>query len=294
MPRSRTFPIVSAAVALAACFSLAAQTPVDIPPPVVQGKPVVQKPRVAPFPSGVGTPDGANTIRFVPASEMSQADLDLAAGAQSTIAARAGYEEMGFNQGRWSYSQIACSGFPNHLFLRFMRNNGAGDISMFSVAIPRSGEGRIRIIPNLRRSYTLFTPSPVNKITIAVFNHIRADDPTPHPYWLETALCYAALAGANPEAAPLAEQGGSWQFPAGPPSVLVLPNRGGAIVRFADVTARPHPMEWTMTFNAGGKLLKTDRRRASMVVERAENPAPVPVTVRPIVQAAPPPGKPIE
>jgi hypothetical protein len=304
MDRFRILPAVFGAITLLACLPVTGQTAQKPAAPFRQGAPVTQQQRSTPFPAGPGTPDRQTTVQFRTEDEMSAADRDLVAGAESSIAERAGFEDLEFNEGRWMYRQIVCPAFPNHLFLRFTRNNGAGDVSIFSVSIPRGGDGRVRIIPILRRSYTLWSPAPINAMTIAAFNHIRAEDPTPHPYWLETALCYAALAGADPEAAPPAERAGTWEFPAGPPSVLELPDRGGAVVQFTNVADRAHPMQWTMTFNAQGRLLKTKHERAAMVAEHAENPAPVqekpvpqgttPIVVRPVVEAKAPPSKPIE
>jgi hypothetical protein len=103
---------------------------------------------------------------------------------------------------------------PEHLFLRFTRNDGAGDVSLFSASIPR-GEGRVRIIPIQRRGYSLFSPAPINAMTISAFNHIRDEERSDQaPDWLGTGLCYAALAGAHPQAALLAEDAEGTEFPA--------------------------------------------------------------------------------
>ena len=254
----------------------------------------MQQARPTPFPAGPGTPNHEAAIAFRSADEMSQADRDLAAAAESSIAERAGFADLEFNQGRWTYRQIVCPAFPNHLFLRFTRNNGAGDVSIFSVSIPRDGDGRVRIIPILRRSYSLWSPAPINALTIAAFNHIRAEDPAPQPYWLETALCYAALAGADPRTAPATQEAGTWQFPAGPPPTLELTNQGGAVVRFTNLANPKDPMQWTMVFNAQGRLLKTGRTRAAMVKEHPLPAPTAPIVVRPVVQATAPQAKPIE
>jgi hypothetical protein len=74
-------------------------------------------------------------------------------------------------------------------------------VSVFTVSIPRGGDGRVRIIPIQRRGYSLFSPAPINALTISAFNHIRAEEHPKAPDWLGTGLCYAALAGAHPQAA---------------------------------------------------------------------------------------------
>src|ERR1035437_1701964 len=160
--------------------------------------------RPMPFPPGSETPGPAASLEFrapefLQVAQMSPQDRDLAADAESSIGERAGFAGLEFNQGKWNYQQVVCPVLPNHLFLQFTRNNGAGDASVFSASIPRGGDGRVRIIPILRRGYSLFSPAPINALTISAFNHIRAEEhPAKAPEWLATGLCYAALAGGAP------------------------------------------------------------------------------------------------
>jgi hypothetical protein len=149
---------------------------------------------------------------------------------------------------------------------------------VFSASIPRGGEGRVRIIPIQRRGYSLFSPAPVNALTISAFNHIRAEEGIKPTFdWLGTALCYAALAGAHPHAAPLIDAPETPKVPAAPPAVLEIFLRGGAVIHFTDVAAAPRPMEWTMTFNSAGKLLKASHEPASLEPVNASQPTPVDV-----------------
>jgi hypothetical protein len=130
----------------------------------------------------------------------------------------------------------------------------------------------MRIIPILRRGYSLFSPAPVNALTISAFNHIRAEEHTAEsPDWLGTGLCYAALAGVHPQIGS-PEETDFHKLPAAPAGREVIPLRGGAIIRFTDVAAVPRPAEWTMTFNGKGRLLKATHSSVSQlggkVVER--------------------------
>jgi hypothetical protein len=225
-----------------------------------------------PFPPGSEMPAMAAALEFRSYDQMSPQDRDLAADAESAIDERAGFAGLEFNQGKWSYQQIVCSALPNHLFLRFTRNNGTGDVSVFSASIPRSGDGRVRIIPILRRGYSLFSPAPINALTISAFNHIRAEehvDTTPE--WLATGMCYAALAGAHPQIGPPEEKDFK-KLPAAPTGRETIPMHGGAVIRFTDVASASRPMEWTMTFNGYGKLLRATHSAAPKsggnVVER--------------------------
>jgi len=233
--------------------------------------------RPVPFSLVTETPAPAAALEFRPFDRMTQQDRDLAADAEASIDERAGYANLEFNQGKWNYQQIVCSALPNHLFLQFTRNNGAGDVSVFSASIPRGGEGRVRIIPILRHSYSLFSPAPINALTISAFNHIRAEEhPAKAPEWLATGLCYAALAGAHPQIGP-ADETNVKKLPAAPTGSLVVPLNGGAVISFTDVSAIPHSMKWTMNFDARGKLLKASHSAAPKARDKVAERTPVEV-----------------
>jgi hypothetical protein len=272
MERFRTLPILLAIAAIAlVCAPVEAQTDQDLSAPQYSRvRKAAQRPM--PFPPGSETMDHVAALEFRSYDRMSEQDRDLLADAESAIGERAGFAGLEFNQGKWSYQQIVCPALPNHLFLQFTRNNGSGDISVFSASIPRGSEGRVRIIPIQRRSYSLFSPAPINALTISAFNHIRAaENPARVSDWLATALCYAALAGAHPQIGP-PEVTDFKKLPAVPPGRLEIPMRRGAVLRFTDVSAIPRPMDWTMTFNGKGKLMKATHSAAQKskgtVVER--------------------------
>lgn len=128
---------------------------------------------------------------------------------------------------------------------------------MFSAAIPRNGNGRVHIIPIVRKGYSLFSPAPIAALTMAAFNRIRAEEGVgASADWLGTGLCYAALAGANPHAAePKPGTIQSGDKPEMIPPTLVVRTDGGAVIRFADASTVP-PMQWDMTFDGKGKLVK--------------------------------------
>jgi hypothetical protein len=269
MERLRFLPIVLAVASNAIfCLPAGAQTVEELSADGFKVRPVAEVPRPMPFPPNTEDSGRAHSIEFLAPDRMAQRDSNLAAGAEAAIAERAGFAGLEFNQGKWSYQQIICPALPNHLYLRFTCNDGAGDVSLFSASISR-GEGRVHIIPIQRRGYSLFSPAPINALTIAAFNHIRAEEHSDSaPVWLGTGLCYAALAG-------------NAEFPAAMQAVLEIPSRGGAIIRFTDMAVARQPMEWTMTFDGKGKLLKATHLPAPLVREKEIHPAPVDEQGRP-------------
>ena len=267
MLRSRSLGTWLVVALIATCAPLIAQQDSIVP---AGAKPIPERVVPTPFPPGAGPLEIARSIQLRTPDQMTQQDRLLEADAESSIAERAGYADIAFNEGMWSYTQLVCPALPNHLFLRFTRNNGVGDVSVFSASIPRNGEGHVRIVPIQRRSYSLFSPAPVNALTISAFNRIRAEDkPEGAPSWLGTALCYAALAGANPAAAQMDAMTGPKKYPQASSPVLEIPSQGGAVIRFTDMSAKPQPMAWSLEFNAKGRLLKATHSSAGIAPEQA-------------------------
>ena len=255
MERFRILPAVLVLAAIALLCAPAAAQDQDSSTPQPRH---VRQPSQHPVPCSLGsdTSESATPVKFRSLDQMTPQDRDLAADGESAIGERAGVDGLEFNQGKWNYQQIVCSALPNHLFLQFTRHNGASDVSVFSASIPRTGDGRVRVIPILRRGYSLFSPAPVNALTISAFNHIRTEEhPANAAEWLATGLCYAALAGAHPQIGP-PEESEIKKLPTAPTGSLVMAPGGGAVISFTDVSAIPRPMQWTMTFDNKGKLLK--------------------------------------
>lgn len=263
MVRGGVFPVILA-VAAGAALCIPAQSQDDA------GKPVPAFELRAPFPVDAPAQKSEMAISFRPASAMTEQDRLLEADSESAINEKAGFADLQFNMGKWEYTQIVCPALPNHLFLGFMRNDGVGDVSLFSASIPRNGEGRVRIIPIRRRGYSLFSPAPINALTVSAFNHILNEERASRvPDWAGMAVCYAALAGARPAVKVPAGATGSDKY-LGTPDVMmdVLP-KGGAVVRFIDVAVPQKPMDWTLVFNAKGRLLKANHVPAAPMTARA-------------------------
>lgn len=274
--------LLGAAFIAAVCAPALAQTVEDPSAALLKFKVLSQHEPPMPFLPGTGTSGQVQSIEFLTAAQMSQQDRDLLADAESAISERAGFEGLEFNQGQWSTLQMVCRALPNHLLLRFARKAGSGDVSLFSASVPRGGAGQVRIIPIQRRGYSLFSPAPINALTISAFNRIRAEEPSGStPDWLTTGLCYAALAGAHPQLAQGAKNSEDQIFPAAMPAMLEVPVDGGAVIQFADVATPSRPMEWTMTFDGKGRLLKATHSPLSLITKKSFAPASVELKGKP-------------
>jgi hypothetical protein len=279
---------LAAAVVASVCGPVQGQTTAESPANAIppQQKAVPTPVRLKPYFTDSLDPHRPHAVEFLAVDQMSEKDRLLAANAESSIAEHVKYADLDFNQGQWSYQQVVCPVFPNHIFLRFLRNNGVGDVSMFTASIPRGDEGRVRIIPIQRRGYSLFSPAPINALTISAFNHVRAEEnPTPEsnsaqgpaqaPDWLGTGLCYAALAGGHPQAAAQSGNPAGEKFPVASTALLEVGDNGGAVLSYTDVSATPRPMRWSMTFDRKGMLIRGGHSPAQLLTVKVEHPLQV-------------------
>ncbi len=238
----------------------AAPIPSDSSRAPYKTRPVPATEIVAPFSLEASPSATANPIGFRSENQMSEMDSNLAASAESSIREGATMAGIEFDKGRWSYEELVCQALPDHVFLLFHENNGAGDRSFFSAAIPRSGNSRVSIIPIQRRGYSLFSPAPVNPLAIAAFNRIRAQETANSAAdWLSTAWCYAALTGNHPEVSLLPAKSANADLALSFPPTIEVQGDGGAMVRFVEVAATRQPVQWALSFNSKGKLLKVAR-----------------------------------
>jgi hypothetical protein len=259
--RSVCLPLTFASIA---CVSIFAQTASEASSTVTKVRDIPAPIVPQPFSTAAPKSRSAHSIEFHSAESMSESDRLLVSNDESSIAEHAATNGFNLDQGQWSYEEIVCPALPNHLFLRYTQNNGDRDITVFSASIPRNGEGRVRIIPIQKRSYSLFSPAPINELTISAFNHIRTEEGTGRSSsWLGNGLCYAALAGANPQLARQRNPGTGEPAPT-LTAILEVPTKGGEVIRFVDSAAAPHPMQWTMTFTQQGKLVKATHTSAPL------------------------------
>ena len=230
-------------------------------------------PAVRQIPFSISEKDEQETVKILTVDQMKDRDRDLLADAQGTIGDRAEQLGLDFKSGSWTYGQVECAALPHHLLMRFSRNGGTGAESVFSASIPRDGNGRVRVIPIRLKGYSLFSPAPVNALTIAAFNHIREEEkPATPPDWLGTGLCYAALAGRNAASAPQTASALGAGSSQAMPARLEIEDGGDVVISIEDAGSASRPMEWSMVFDGKGKLLRATRGAAGTVSAREIRP----------------------
>lgn len=198
-------------------------------------------------------------IAYRTEEEMNAGDRALAAKTLPAVREAAALAGMEFSGAQWTYRQLECEAIPNHLFLLFESNRGVGDESRFSAAIPRAGNGKLRVIPVERRSLTLFAPTSVNPLAIAIFNLIRAEEPKGPPAdWLATSVCYAALTTPRGEIALTRQAVDDANFALSYPPSIEVGEQGESTVRFVNVATASEPMQWALTYDAASRLVKVE------------------------------------
>jgi hypothetical protein len=230
-------------------------------------------PTPTPFPLDARTAT-IQALEFRSPEQMTEADRVLAEANQDEIARRAGLQGFRLGESRvssadgWGYEQAVCPAFPDHLLLEYSRRNGVGDVTLFSAVVPR-GEGHVRVIPVERRSYSLFTPVSKNSLTLHDFNYmVKEERAGLSPNWLTLGLCYAAMAGGHVRAGLIPSDVTEEHYPLSIPAKLTVSWKGGAEVRYADLTPNIKPVEWVFNFAQDGRLIKVHHADSSELIER--------------------------
>ncbi len=284
------FTIISAVLALALhCAPCTAQEARSIPASP-EPQPIVRRNLPPPAPFSLGESRPVAPVEFYAAEKMAPKDRDLQTGSLGAISRRANDAGLNFDQGTWEAQQIVCAALPDHLFLAFMRDGGTDHVSAFTASIPR-GAGQLRVMPILRRGYSTYSTAPVSAQTISAFNHIRAEEHSaPSSDWLATGLCYAALAGAHPRIGLTGEAKQPNDSAAASASMTISAGSGGEM-SFLDLDANSRLNQWTLSFDASGKLLSVALSRSQVARERVKQRTPIEIQGKVVPQTAEVQGK---
>jgi hypothetical protein len=203
------------------------------------------------------TPADKEPVRFRAEEQMTAADRALLASQGHAIATAAEFHSIDPATGAWTRSQIECPALPGHLFVRYSRNQGPGDVTVFTAAIARGGEAKVHVIPVLRRSYATLFESPGNVAALGIFNRVLREEGSAGPRsWYGLGLCYVALAGAGPGPA----QADAATRTLDAEAILSVVD-GKTVLHVADSNVLTRTAEWTLVFDRNGMLLEAGRSR---------------------------------
>lgn len=228
--------------------------------------PALSKPLVDPFLTQNHSVE-TTTLSYVSVDQLGTSDRALLQSRLPRIVALAqeqgfdfqGQEQDGASSG-WVARQAVCSALPDHMIVSYVRAAGTHSEASFTVAIPRTGNGRIHLVPVERKGFTLYTPSRRNRLTIVIFNDLLKDDARAvRSDWLGLGVCYAALAGDRVQAVTTLR-------PSSPPGIpqptyttasLSLSWKQPPAITFVGLPpGGSTPRQWTLIFTPAGSLHK--------------------------------------
>jgi hypothetical protein len=153
-------------------------------------------------------------VQILSIGQMAEEDAALLASRQKEIASAAVLNGYDLGSGTWVRDQVLCPNATRHLIMHYQKLSQDGLLSLFTVVVPRSENapppGRARVIPVLYHSTPathVFGSSPAQRELI---NEVISTNALgPEPDWKTLALCYAALAGSEPNSKSIAAPEGA-------------------------------------------------------------------------------------
>lgn len=187
------------------------------------------------------------------AEQMDPADAAAIRAKHRDLVTEAAFWGYDLNAGRWIADQVLCPEIPDAIVLHYRRAGAKGE-SLFTAIVPR-GSGRVLIVPVLYGGSTPFESAFSAKRTMSVFNQavpaeVAKRDAGPDGHWLDLAMTYAVVAGAEPRVPRQPEQ---------QPGLTQAPDptlKAGALneVIFSDRQAERKYTVWTIDLNAQGRV----------------------------------------
>lgn len=235
------------------------------------------------------TASDAETPKFVAlehrsAAEMAAQDKSLVHVKQREIATEAYFFGYDLASGHWSYDQVVCPATPDSLILHYHSRARDGAESLFTALVPRGSE-RVFVVPVLFRNATPFHSAVGSERSLAVFNRAVPDEiATPaaqaNGQWLQLAMCYAAMVGAEPEVPEhTEEQAGLVRAPV--PTLRVSDDTHSREVVFSDRNNPGQYMVWNISMSDKGRVTAAMARTFSDYQAHATNPQAPPMRVVP-------------
>lgn len=191
-----------------------------------------------------------------PAQQMDPADAAVIKKKHHDIATEAAFWGYDLNSGQWTADQVVCPDIPDAIVLHYRRTGTKGE-SLFTAVVPRE-TGKVLIVPVLYKGSTPFEAAFNAKRTMSVFNQavpaeLAQRDAAPDGHWLQLAITYAVIAGAEPRVPKHPEQQpGLMQAP--DPTLKVSEAEHTREIVFSDRQAPRKYTVWTVDLNHQGRV----------------------------------------
>lgn len=234
-----------------------------------------------------GAPGASSDHKFVelahiPAAEMAPRDQSLVNQKAKEIAREADFFGYDLSAGKWSYDQVLCPDMPDSLILHYRSQARDGAESIFTAVVPR-GTGRVFVVPVLFRNAIPFHAAAGSERSMTVFNqavpaeiaHEAAQD---KGRWLQLGMCYAAVAGAEPQVPERADTETALVRAPVPTLRISADNRSREII-FSDRNSPEQYMVWDVTMNDQGRVIAASARSFADYQTRVANGANPPERV---------------
>lgn len=234
------------------------------------------------------------------APEMSAADAERVQAQQSTISEEAAFFGYDLSLLGWQYSQAVCPEIPDYLILHYHRTARKGTLSIFTALVPRRS-GRVQVVPVLYGGATPFRPAVGSPRSFSVFNRavpspVAEKDLQSGGSWLQLALCYAEVVGAEPRV-PRETDANPALTRAPTPTLLVSEVNHTTSVTFTDRDASHRYTVWNISFDQHGRAVAAMTTTLADYAARTVNGVtpiekPLPKQPEPKVIPLPPPAQP--
>jgi len=234
------------------------------------------------------------------ATDMTAADAARVRAERSAIAQEAAFFAYDLSLPGWKYSQAVCPDIPGHLILHYRRAAHNGAESLFTAMVPRDS-GRVQVVPVLYRGATPFHSAVGSERSLSVFNRavpgsLAEKELQPSGAWLQLALCYAELAGAEPRV-PRAADTDPALVRAPAPTLLISEVNHTASVTFTDRIAPHRYTVWTVAFDGRGRVVAATATSLGDYIGRnvhgkAPEERPLPAQSQPKIIPLPPASEP--
>ena len=202
------------------------------------------------------------TFESRPAQQMEPADAAVIRKKHHEVVTEAAFWGYDLNSGQWTANQVVCPDIPDAVVLHYRRAGAKGE-SLFTAVVPHEA-GRVLIVPVLYRGSTPFESAFNAKRTMSVFNQavpaeVAQRDAAPDGHWLQLAITYAVIAGAEPRVPKHPEQQpGLMQAP--DPTLKVSEAEHTREIVFSDRQAPRKYTVWTIDLNPQGRVTEAGIR----------------------------------